>query len=83
MRVLCKQGFSRDMADQLIGDIRFALKELNALEYPTPTHSHREKHSSYGQVVPTTPQIKHTGKTDRYIGRLPNSRRIDSINHLF
>ncbi len=39
MRVLCKQGFSRDMADQLLADIRFAVDELNALEYPTPPAS--------------------------------------------
>ena len=57
MRVLCKQGFSRDMADQLIGDIRFALKELNALEYPTPTRIAMEKN-----IPLTAKSFNHTGK---------------------
>ncbi len=57
MRVLCKQGFSRDMADQLIGDIRFALKELNALEYPTPTRIAIEKN-----IPLTAKSFNHTGK---------------------
>ena len=49
MRVLCKQGFSRDMADQLLADIRFAIDELNKLKYPTPTRiAMGEKHSSRG-----------------------------------
>ena len=57
MRVLCKQGFSRDMADQLLADIRFAVDELNALEYPTPTRIKMEKN------VPLPPKtIKHTRK---------------------
>ena len=43
MRVLCKQGFSRDMCDQLLNDIASAVKELNALEYPTPTRIAMEK----------------------------------------
>ncbi len=57
MRVLCKQGFSRDMADQLIGDIRFALKDLNALEYPTPTRIAMEKN-----IPLTAKSFNHTGK---------------------
>ena len=43
MRVLCKQGFSRDMCDQLINDIKSAVEELNALEYPTTTRIAMEK----------------------------------------
>ena len=43
MRVLCKQGFSRDMCDQLLNDIRSAIDELNALEYPTTTRIAMEK----------------------------------------
>ncbi len=35
MRIVTRQGFTRDMADMLLGDIRAALIELNALEYPT------------------------------------------------
>ena len=57
MRVLCKQGFSRDMADQLLNDIRFAITELNALEYPTTTRIAMEKN------IPLVPKsFNHTGK---------------------
>ena len=37
MRIVVRQGMSRDMADMLIGDIRNAVAELDKLEYPTPT----------------------------------------------
>ena len=37
MRVVIRQGMSRDMADMLITDIRNAVAELEKLEYPTPT----------------------------------------------
>ena len=57
MRVLCKQGFSRDMCDQLINDIRSAVEELNALEYPTTTRIAMEKN------VPLTKKtFNHSGK---------------------
>ena len=57
MRVLCKQGFSRDMADQLLNDIAAGVKELNALEYPTPTRIAMEKN------VPLPPsKFNHTGR---------------------
>ena len=35
MRIVVRQGMSRDMADMLIGDIRNAVAELEKLEYPT------------------------------------------------
>ncbi|MDE5624837.1 MAG: glutamate decarboxylase, partial [Muribaculaceae bacterium] len=57
MRVLCKQGFSRDMADQLLNDIRFAVNELNALEYPTTTRIAMEKN-----VPLVAKTFNHTGK---------------------
>jgi glutamate decarboxylase len=57
MRVLCKQGFSRDMADQLLNDIRFAVTELNALEYPTTTRIAMEKNTPL-----VTKTFNHTGK---------------------
>ena len=57
MRVVCKQGFSRDMADQLIADIDFAVNELNALEYPTPTRIAMEKN-----VPLTAKTFNHTGR---------------------
>ena len=57
MRVLCKQGFSRDIADQLLADIRFAVAELNALEYPTPSRISMEKN-----VPLAAKTFNHTGK---------------------
>ena len=57
MRVLCKQGFSRDMCDQLLGDIKSSIDELNALEYPTTTRIAMEKN------VPLKKRVfNHTGK---------------------
>jgi glutamate decarboxylase len=35
MRVVVRHGFSRDMAAQLLQDIREAVTELDALKYPT------------------------------------------------
>ena len=57
MRVLCKQGFSRDMCDQLINDIKSAVEELNALEYPTTTRIAMEKN-----VPLKRNRFNHTGK---------------------
>lgn len=37
MRIVVRQGMSRDMADMLIGDIKDAVAELEKLEYPTPS----------------------------------------------
>ena len=36
MRVVVRQGFSRDMADMLLGDIKNAIAELEKLDYPHP-----------------------------------------------
>ena len=35
MRIVVRQGMSRDMADMLMGDIRNAIAEFEQLEYPT------------------------------------------------
>lgn len=43
MRVVARQGFSRDMADMLLSDIRNAVAEFEKLEYPTPTRIAIEK----------------------------------------
>lgn len=43
MRVVAKQGFTRDLADMLLKDIRNAVAELEKLEYPTPTRIAYEK----------------------------------------
>lgn len=37
MRIVVRQGMSRDMADMLIGDIQDSVSELEKLEYPTPS----------------------------------------------
>ena len=37
MRIVVRQGMSRDMADMLIADIKSAIAELEKLEYPTPS----------------------------------------------
>ena len=43
MRVVVRQGMSRDMADMLIKDIKDAVAELDKLEYPTPSRIEYEK----------------------------------------
>ena len=37
MRIVVRQDMTRDMADMLIADIKDAVAELDALEYPTPS----------------------------------------------
>ena len=37
MRIVVRQGMSRDMADMLMADIRDAVADLEKLEYPTPS----------------------------------------------
>ena len=37
MRIVVRQGMSRDMADMLIQDIHNAVTELEKLKYPTPS----------------------------------------------
>ncbi len=43
MRVVVRQGMTRDIADMLLGDIRAAVDEFEALEYPTQTRLAYEK----------------------------------------
>lgn len=43
MRIVVRQGMSRDMADMLLGDIRSAVAEFEKLEYPTPSRIASEK----------------------------------------
>lgn len=43
MRIVVRQGMSRDMADMLIADITNAVAELEKLEYPTPTRIAAQK----------------------------------------
>ncbi len=43
MRVVVRQGMSRDMADMLLTDIENSVAELEKLEYPTPSRIDFEK----------------------------------------
>ena len=43
MRIVVKQGFTRDMADMLLADMRSAVAELEQLEYLTPSRVAYEK----------------------------------------
>lgn len=43
MRVVIKQGFTRDMADMMLNDMRTAMAELDKLEYPTSSRIAYEK----------------------------------------
>ncbi len=43
MRIVIRQGMSRDMADMLLSDIKVAVEELEKLEYPTPSRIDHER----------------------------------------
>lgn len=43
MRVVIKQGFTRDMADMMLNDMRSSVDELEKLEYPTESRIAYEK----------------------------------------
>ena len=43
MRIVVRQGMSRDMADMLITDIKDAVTELEQLTYPTPSRIAAQK----------------------------------------
>ncbi|MBQ7772806.1 MAG: glutamate decarboxylase [Bacteroidales bacterium] len=43
MRVVIKQGFTRDMADMMLNDMHTAVAELDRLEYPTASRIAYEK----------------------------------------
>ena len=43
MRIVVRQGMSRDMADMLLADIRNAVAGLEKLEYPTPSRIAAQK----------------------------------------
>jgi Glutamate decarboxylase and related PLP-dependent proteins len=51
MRVVVKQGFTRDMADMLLKDIQDGVAEFEKLEYPTPTRiAYNKKEKIQGKV---------------------------------
>jgi glutamate decarboxylase len=43
MRIVVRQGMSRDMASMLIEDIQNAVEALEKLEYPTPSRIEEQK----------------------------------------
>lgn len=57
MRIVVRNGFSRDMADQLLADISAAVTELDKLQYPTPSRIAIESNVKIKGTVYT-----HTGK---------------------
>ena len=61
MRIVVRQGFSRDMADMLLHDITEAVADLEKLEYPTPSRSTLEKNGEVQGSVFT-----HTGSGRRH-----------------
>ena len=51
MRIVVRQGMSRDMADMLLGDIRNAVAEFEKLRYPTPSRiTYENKEHQKGKV---------------------------------
>ncbi len=60
MRIVVRQGFSRDMADMLLSDIRAAIAELEKLEYPTPSRLAYERQE---KIKPTI--FTHNGGRKR------------------
>ena len=51
MRIVARQGMSRDMADMLLSDIRNAVAEFEKLQYPTQSRLKYEKQEQqYGKV---------------------------------
>jgi glutamate decarboxylase len=57
MRIVVRQGFSRDMADQLLTDIAAAVADLEKLQYPTPTRIAADNKMKVKSTIFT-----HTGK---------------------
>ena len=47
MRIVVRQGMSRDMADMLLADIRSAVEELEKLAYPTSSRLSYEKQEKH------------------------------------
>ncbi len=51
MRVVIKQGFTRDMADMMLNDMAAAVAELEKLEYPTPSRiAYQKQEAQKGKV---------------------------------
>lgn len=51
MRMVVRQGMSRDMADMLLADIERAVKELEKLKYPTSSRlAYQKREKQFGKV---------------------------------
>ena len=51
MRVVVRQGFTRDMADMLLTDIRNAVAEFDKLKYPTSSRlTYEKQEKQHGKV---------------------------------
>ena len=59
MRIVVRQGFSRDMADMLLDDMRAAIAEFEKLEYPTPSRIAHEKSCKVKESVFTHTGCRH------------------------
>lgn len=59
MRIVIRQGTSRDMMDMLLADMKAAVSELDKLEYPTPTRLAQERNEK--PAIKRKP-FTHTGK---------------------
>ena len=62
MRIVVRQGFSRDMADMLLNDIRDAVASLEKLEYPTNTRIAQDKNIEVKGSVFTHTGNRHKTK---------------------
>ncbi len=59
MRIVCRQGVSRDMIDMLLADIETAISELEKLEYPTPTRLAQQRSQKISHKIFS--RTGHTG----------------------
>ena len=51
MRIVIRQGMSRDMADMLLKDIENAVREFEKLQYPTPSRiAYEKRERQFGKV---------------------------------
>ena len=51
MRMVVRQGMSRDMADMLLADIERAVKEFEKLKYPTSSRlAYQKREKQFGKV---------------------------------
>lgn len=62
MRIVVRQGFSRDMADMLLNDIRDAVASLEKLEYPTNSRIAQDKNIEVKGSVFTHTGNRHKTK---------------------